>query len=369
MSNLYCPRIHHGLTLTNIIQDSLSYAVCCWAEKSVNTSTAIDFFHPSLVNLRNQNQQQKLPTDYCAKCLNQESTTNKKSMRQGYLETHGNATYDAGIQYLDINIDYTCNLACVTCGPDASTTWRKELNIKSYNVRPDLDNFFQSKLENLDLSQLREVRFWGGEPLLTLTHKKILEYIKSRVDPNQIKLMYNTNGTQRIDQDTKQLIEQFKFARISFSIDAIGKQFEYLRYPAKWTQVEETLMWWKENLPHNSMLSLTVTASILNVLDLDRVFAWHKENFSNSVFGDDIEIYVHQAFGEYGLESMPGLMIEHFKSMHDYCQPWIQQLDILGKNQKNIARVINNIQLNDRRRGLSLATVFPTVTDFINYPT
>ena len=247
MNDAYCPRIHHGLILSNIIQNSLSYAVCCWAEKSINSSTAINFFHPSLIDLRNQNQQQKLPVDYCSKCIVQENS-NKKSMRQGYLDTHGNATYGAGIQYLDINIDYTCNLACVTCGPDFSTTWRNELKIKSHDVRPNLDNFFQSKLKELDLSQLREVRFWGGEPFLTLTHKKILEYIKSRVDPGQINLMYNTNGTQRIDQDTKHLIEQFKFARISFSIDAIGKQFEYLRYPAKWSQVEETLMWWRENL-------------------------------------------------------------------------------------------------------------------------
>jgi MoaA/NifB/PqqE/SkfB family radical SAM enzyme len=298
-----------------------------------------------------------------------QENSNKKSMRQGYLDTHGNATYGAGIQYLDINIDYTCNLACVTCGPDFSTTWRNELKIKSHDVRPNLDNFFQSKLKELDLSQLREVRFWGGEPFLTLTHKKILEYIKSRVDPGQINLMYNTNGTQRIDQDTKHLIEQFKFARISFSIDAIGKQFEYLRYPAKWSQVEETLMWWRENLPHNSMLSLTVTASVLNVLDLDSVFAWHQDCFSKSVFGDDIEIYVHQAFGKYGLESMPELMIQHFKSMPDYCQPWIQQLSILGKDKNNLITVIKNIQQNDQRRGLNLATVFPTVAGFINYPT
>lgn len=367
MNNVYCPRIYHGLTLSDIRQESLSYAVCCWAEKSVSTSTAIDFFHPSLLDLRNQNQQQKLPLDYCSKCLVQESS-NKKSMRQGYLDTHGDITYDASIQYLDINIDQTCNLACVTCGPDFSTTWRNELKIKNQAARPNLDEFFQFKLKNLDLSQLQEVRFWGGEPFLTLTHKKILEYIKSRIDPGQIRLMYNTNGTQQIDQSTKQLIEQFKFARISFSIDAIGQQFEYLRYPAKWAQVEQTLMWWQKNLPHNSMLALTVTASILNVLDLDSVFDWHKDHFSKSVFGDDIEIYVHQAFGEYGLESMPDSMTQYFKSMPDYCQSWIQQLSILGKHKNNLARVIENIQRNDQRRGLNLTTVFPKVADFINYP-
>ena len=362
----YCPRIHHGLTLSNITRDSLSYTVCCWDDKTIASDT-VDFFHPTLVELRSKNQQQQLPLAHCSKCVLQENTGGKKSMRLGYLETHGAETYDASIQYLDINIDYTCNLACVTCGPELSTTWRNELKIKGRDVRPDLEEFIQTKLKSLDLTHLREVRFWGGEPLLTLTHKKILEYIKSCVDPSQVKLMYNTNGTQRIDQDTKKLIEQFKFARISFSIDGIGSQFEYLRYPANWSQVEENLLWWRENLPHNSMLSMTVTASVLNVLDLNQVFEWYQQYFSKSVFGDDIEIYVHQAFGKYGLESMPEPMIQHFKSIDNYCQPWIQDLAMLGKHKHNLKLAVQELKTNDQRRGLDLAKVFPEVAEFINY--
>lgn len=363
----YCPRIHHGLTLTDITKNSVSYSACCWANDTITTDKTVDFFHPSLVKLRTQNQQQHLPQSYCYKCTQQEDT-NKKSMRLGYVETHGNETFDANIQYLDIGIDYTCNLACVTCGPDLSTTWRKELGIKGYPVRPKLDNFFQEKLDTLNLSNLREIRMWGGEPFLTLTHRKILEYIRSRVDASQVNLMYNTNGTQRIDDETKRLIEEFKFARISFSIDATGKQFEYLRYPATWSQVEENLLWWRENLPHNSMLSLTVTASILNVLDLEKVFEWHKQHFSKSKFGDDIEIYVHQAFGKYGLESMPPEMIAYFKSISNYCQPWLQQVSLLGKNAYNLKLVLEDLAKNDQRRNLNLADVFPMVAKFINYP-
>jgi MoaA/NifB/PqqE/SkfB family radical SAM enzyme len=208
---------------------------------------------------------------------------------------------------------------------------------------------------------------WGGEPFLTLTHKQILQYLVDHIDVSQIKLMYNTNGTQRIDQSTRELIEKFKFARISFSIDGIGSQFEYLRHPAKWNEVEENLFWWQKNLPHNSMLSLTVTASILNVLSLDDVYNWHEQNFSKSVFGDDIEIYTHQAFGMYGLESMPDAMIEHFKSQPNYCQPWIQQLKILGTHQYNLTTVLVELQKNDHRRNSNMTAVFPKVAEFIQY--
>jgi MoaA/NifB/PqqE/SkfB family radical SAM enzyme len=326
----------------------------------------VDFFHPDLTQLRDNNRQNTLSESFCSRCVVQEEL-GKKSMRLGYLETHGKETYDSSIQYLDVNIDYTCNLACVTCGPQSSTTWRNELGIKGIDVRPNIDNFIQTKLHTLDLSKLRELRMWGGEPFLTLTHKQILQYLVEHVDVSQIKLMYNTNGTQRIDQSTKELIEKFKFARISFSIDGVGNQFEYLRYPAKWSEVEENLFWWQKNLPHNSMLSMTVTASILNILSLGNVYEWHRQNFSKSVFGDDIEIYTHQAFGIYGLESMPAAMIEHFKSIPDYCQPWIQQLKILGIHQHNLKKALSELQKNDHRRNSNMAEVFPEIAKFTQY--
>jgi hypothetical protein len=360
----YCPRIYHGLTLSNISNTEISYSVCCWGDPVKYTS--IDFYNKNFSQLRNVNQEGQLPLPYCRKCYAQEQT-DKKSMRLGYLETHGDESSEPSLQYLDINIDYTCNLACVTCGPDLSTTWRNELKIKSTNVRPHIDNFIKEQLTTLDFSQLKEVRLWGGEPFLTNTHKDILQYIINQGYAHKIKLMYNTNGTQLIDNKTKKLIEQFKFARISFSIDAIGEKFNYIRYPANWLQVEQNLIWWKHNLPHNSMLSLTVTASILNVLDLNEVTEWCRLNFDQSVFGDSIEIYVHQAFGTYGLEFMSSNMVDYLKSLPNYSQQWIQQLPILGQQNFNLNHVLDALRIIDVRRNLNFAQVSPVTARLLGY--
>jgi len=365
MTSNYCPRIYHGLTLNTITNSSVSYAPCCWM-KEQTTESSIDFYHGDLEKLRQLNQLSVLPAPQCQACISQE-TAGAQSMRQGYLAEHGKNTFAPTLQYLDINIDYTCNLACVTCGPDLSTTWRNELGIKHVSVRPTIDQFLKTKLGSLDLTNLKEVRMWGGEPLLTTTHQQILKYIVQHGRAANIKLMYNTNGTRIIDEQTKKLIEQFKFARISFSVDALDAQFEYLRYPAKWPQVEQNLTWWKNNLPHNSMLALTVTASILNVLELDQVFSWHQQNFSKSVFGDDIEIYVHQAWGDYSLEYMPNNMVKHFQQLPNYCQPWLQRLDFLGKLSHNIDQVQKNLQVLDQRRGLDFSAIFPITADLIGY--
>ena len=360
----FCPRIHHGLFIKSISKQDLKYSVCCWSKDLVN-SKELTFDHQKFIDLRTDNLNGNLPMRVCETCVSQEKT-NKKSMRKGYLETHGDINPDSGLQYLDISIDMACNLACVTCGPWSSTTWRNELKIKDSVVRPNISNFLLDKIDKLELKNLREIRIWGGEPFLTNTHKQILEYIADRVDVSQIQLMYNTNGTRIIDEDTKKLIEKFKFARISFSIDAIGPAFEYIRYPAKWQEVEKNLLWWKNNLPHNSMLSMTIVASILNILYLDSVYQWKKQNFDTSCYGDDIEIYVHQAFGEYGLEYMPENMFKHFQQIKNYCQPWLQELSTMGIFGHR-SRVKETLKQNDQRRNMFLPDYLPDVAKFIDY--
>lgn len=364
MTSNYCPRIYHGLTLNRINNSGLNFAACCWASNTINDT--LDFDHHKLIELRQQNKRNILPRSHCQQCLIQEQV-GQQSMRQGYLAQHGTESYDSSVKYLDINIDYACNLACVTCGPDYSTTWRNELKIKGANVRPDIDNFIATQLSKIDLTQLEEIRIWGGEPFLTRTHQQILEHVAAVADPASIRLMYNTNGTQKINDSTKQLLEKFKFVRICFSIDDTDTRYEYLRWPAKWDHTQQTLKWWKENLPHNSMLSVTVTASILNVLTLDSVYQWCRENFSHSKFGDEIEIFVHQAFGDYGLDAMPDAMIQEFKSLRNYCQPWIQNLDILGKNQARLPNVVNALRELNARRNIDFKSVLPKVAELIGY--
>jgi len=363
-NNRYCPRIYHGLTLSNIDDNQISYAPCCWG--ATVTDSNINFNNKNFIQLRNINRSGELPLPYCHRCDAQEKT-DKKSMRLGYVEMQGNESYDAQLKYLDVNIDYSCNLACVTCGPECSTTWRKELKIKGQTVRPHIDEFIKNRLTKLDFSQLEEIRLWGGEPFLTNTHKDILNYAVTQGNAHNINLMYNTNGTRVIDDSTKQLIEKFKFARISFSIDGIGEKFNYLRYPGIWQEVEQNLMWWKNNLPHNSMLSLTVTASILNVLDIDQICNWHQTNFNQSVFGDPIEMYVHQAFGLYGLETMPVQMIDHLKSLQNYKQSWIQNLDILGIANHKLTHTLDQLRIIDIRRNLDFSKISPIAADLLGY--
>jgi len=365
LSSTYCPRIHHGLTLSAIRGQQVKYAVCCWAKDSSSTTGQIDWYHPTITKLRQQNEQGKLPLSYCSSCIDMENV-GRQSMRQGYEIMHGEPTYDNSLKYLDINIDYTCNLACVTCGPDLSTAWRNELQIKDLSPRPHINEFL-NKLNAIDFSHLKEIRLWGGEPLLTDTHRRILEYVGQRCDTSNVKLMYNTNGTQKINNYTRGLIEQYQFARISFSIDAVGPRFEYIRYPASWAKVHDNLLWWKENLPHNSMLSMTVTASMLNVLTLNEIYDWHQCHWQKSCYGDPIEIFVHNANGTLALENMPVAMADHLRSLENYCQPGIQKMGSLASNQLGPQVALHYLETLDRRRKLCFSDVLPELARWLHH--
>lgn len=359
----YCPRIHHGLTLQKIKNHLLTYSACCWSDQTIVMQDQIDWQHPDLVKLREQNHAGELSESYCAFCINLEKS-GQQSMRKGYEIIHGEPTYDNTLQYLDISIDSTCNLACVTCGPVASTTWRNELKLKNLS-RLKMPAFLD-RFDRLDFSHLKEIRLWGGEPFLTTTHRDILNYISQKVDVSKIRLMYNTNGTCKIDDDTKSLIERYQFARISFSIDAIGPRFDYIRYPGRWPEVEDTLLWWRENLPHNSMLSMTVTASMLNVLSLNEVYDWQQQHWRESRYGDPTEIFVHNAWGVLCLENMPRGMAQELRAIPNYCQPWIQNMDGLAKNPDGPKQALEYLQNLDQRRGLQFGDVLPELSRWLN---
>jgi hypothetical protein len=64
---------------------------------------------------------------------------------------------------------------------------------------------------------------------------------------------------------------------------------------------------------------------------------------------------------------MPTKMIEYFKSMKNYCQPWLQQMDILGQRNQQLDRVLTALRTIDQRRGLNFSHVMPLTAELIGY--
>jgi MoaA/NifB/PqqE/SkfB family radical SAM enzyme len=179
-----------------------------------------------------------------------------------------------------------CNLACVTCGPDASTRWQKELGLPVTPGNPrSIDQ------ETINKAQLMTgIVIGGGEPVLNFSTETLLE----NLDSDQF-VSVHFNGTVLPRQSFLDKSSQLQNIRYVFSIDGVGKRFEYLRWPAKWDQVVQNVLWLFDNAPDNVEFGLNITISQLNRHYQDEIIDWVKQTISNNRQGKETHISYNQA--------------------------------------------------------------------------
>ncbi len=76
------------------------------------------------------------------------------------------------------------------------------------------------------LADIRYIEFTGGEPFMIAEHFDMLQGIVDRGIAGQVEIHYNTNGTQYPARG-EAIWRHFKTVEIAFSIDDVGKRFEY----------------------------------------------------------------------------------------------------------------------------------------------
>jgi hypothetical protein len=163
-----------------------------------------------------------------------------------------------GPKEIVIKTSNVCNLACRSCaGWDSSYYWPEgEFYSKVYNttdpkwglynhfmqVRPKMYHPAHSWTDQ-DLSNVEKINFFGGEPLLDKEHPKILQRLVANGRSKNVTLFYSTNCQQVAGRALSELWQHFKRVEVFFSIDAQGAQFEYLRWPGKWSRTQRVLEW------------------------------------------------------------------------------------------------------------------------------
>lgn len=290
---MICFDLYKNLNIV-VKQNKLHLSPCCISP--VQPADSVDFVNNQyLTDLRLQANKGTLP-DACANCIKTEQS-GLTSRRQG-----SNAWFrDTGLDNTQIELvklDYwtgdTCNLACVICGPNNSSSWKQELGLPA-EVRKSVSNKFW---QTLDLTKIKFIHFNGGEPLLSKEH---VEFLQSVPDKKVVHLNYNTNGSVLPGQQLLDLWAEFKLVQLDFSIDDIEQRFEYQRYPAKWSQITNNLAWFIDNAPHNCMFATNTSVGILNHSNLNALTRWLQTHFHTSRFTDPIEHRQQFTFGTFAL--------------------------------------------------------------------
>lgn len=178
----------------------------------------------------------------------------REAMIDFFQDTHDKLaegkTENIGIEFLDLKLGNTCNMACRMCNPQSSSILEKE-NEKSKMFYPNPEHLdfnwpknpkYWEKFRTFK-DTLRQIHLAGGEPFLC---NEAQDYLGELVDGGQaknIKLIIYTNGSI-YSEKWKDIITAFGDVVIVFSLDGVDETFETIRYPHKWDRVKSSIEKW-----------------------------------------------------------------------------------------------------------------------------
>lgn len=176
--------------------------------------------------------------------------------------------------YWDIRISNLCNFKCRICGHHSSSKWyeeAKELQLLSFpeGIHKSVKDF-GGLLDQLApfVTDLEEIYFAGGEPLVMEEHYQILEMLLQK-GKSDIRLKYSTNFSTRHfkGRDVFALWNQFAQVHLLASLDGSGARGELQRKGQVWEDVVAMRKQLLEEAPHvQFIICSTITA--MNVLHL-----------------------------------------------------------------------------------------------------
>ena len=284
--------------------------------------------------------------------------------------------------FLDLKLGNLCNLKCRICGPYSSVKWVQEsvdlygeesLPHNQSEIEESEKSAAKNKMMTWDenptfwttltkwLPQIENFEIFGGEPFLIKRHFDVLKLsIEGGYSKNQ-SLHYNTNGTVYPEDAIKNIFPHFKRVNVMFSLDGINDQFEYQRFPAKWTNALENLFKFKQSV--NVEICLTISA--LNIYYLDTYLEFWSQY--------DVPIYLNvlNTPVEYNYQILPNefkdIIINKFKMLNSntFKKNILNHLPAVidGIKAKDLSpafqKFIETTQRHDKYRNQSFQKAFP----------
>lgn len=267
------------------------------------------------------------------------------------------------LRVLDLRWRNTCNQACVYCGPDLSSRWAQDLNDHRYVI--DDAALVQTKqyiFQRLD--KLTHIYLAGGEPLLIKENKELLERLLT-ANPD-VEIRVNSNLSV-VDTDVFKLLAKFKNVKWTISVDAVQDQYEYIRWPGKWNQFKDNLIFLNSQ---NSNINFNMVWCALNATGIFDCI-----DFLNSV-GFQENMYMIQCLDSpapLDVRNLPKDQIAALKELiHTrlktadpslwFAKCLTSMLNFLDQDSKSTTAGLKEfLQTLDQRRNLDSKKLFPHV--------
>ena len=316
------------------------------------------------------------PHPGCQKCYREEEAgwRTVRKLFEGWYSKDASTVVSADNPLYDIELRLGnfCNLNCIMCQPDASSSIALELgqhrvafeSIGVYAGNGNPDYYWETKQfddfsEQL-LKDARRVSITGGEPFIIPEVLKILRRLTAKAET--VSLMFNTNLT-RVSDKLLDHLRPFKKLTIAVSLEGIGDMNDYLRYPSRWDDIVTNLARLREAVP-TAEIMVNHTFQNSSVYSLPGLAQYCTDNrlYLNMTLVQGADMLT--------LDSVPTETLAQFRS-------WTESADCLGPKQRQLVlTTIDNAHYNsalhdkftkyvnllDSIRGTSYQNVFGLTT-------
>lgn len=294
-SQTHCVMPHIGLA----VQNNGDFCVCNVNDASFKTNNhEVMFVHKDQLSSAWNSYTRRMigaaldrdrAVTSCKTCFDFEAA-GKKSQRIMFNEQYSNvAPLGNQPRVLILKPGNTCNLACRMCNAETSSGWYRDSHaVAQLNGDTRTLHEYTEKYEHIRngfskhntqlwetfvewMSGIEQLDIYGGEPMLMPTLFDSLEQVQHKT----AKLTLHTNGTIF---NTKYLrtLASYRSVDLHISIDSdCAEELEYIRYPANAELIFSNIKRYRDFFAEfaNVKLSITVTVTPFNVVQIDRIVA------------------------------------------------------------------------------------------------
>lgn len=257
MSECYCAAPFNSVRVDATDNNQSWYRPCCMYQGKQTYNNILEYIDS--VELQELKQQFLTQTHLPAGC---QACEHQEQQQQVSWRHHFNNKFadQRQITQLEVFPGNVCNLRCFMCSENYSTALgaeRTKLNlIENYREIDNIDACIDS-IRNLP--DLTDVSFIGGEFFLTKKNLEILDLVIEK----QLGVRVVTNGTVLLPEHMTRL-QQISRLELQISLDGIQDSYEFMRYPAVWTEVEKNIERIRTTLKH-AQINFNFVVQPLNV--------------------------------------------------------------------------------------------------------
>lgn len=251
---------------------------CCNLDVS-KTDTELDF---KFIQQVQQNMSQDIVSPNCWRCTqdeqNQAQSERVKLMLghsvtelEQFKQTQKTQEFQVGMKFSNL-----CNLACRSCNQDDSSLWATLMdrptdanytidistNESRWNTLVDMIRLKHTETDNFIVHPI------GGETMIQPGFLKLVDWLIAEQLASTTTLRITTSLVPSISDKFLERFAQFRRIEFLSSIDSVGENYHYVRWPARFNKVQDNLKTFdslSQQYPGKFSLSVSPVFSLNNI--------------------------------------------------------------------------------------------------------